>query len=214
MKSDSYKAKWFVVIFCATILFAGCNKEPPFVDSKEAVLRLPTSTQNIWARSLRDEDFASLSHLQELSDIDFYAGWKDPDAPVRFSDAGLATLANLDLPRLNTVVFGRCTNVTDASLIYIAKLKNVTGLALVACPRITDAGLQTLAVMPSLTELSLRGCTNITDKGLEYLATKSNWQRIEFGGCPRVTFEAVTNLQQHFPNAKIKKDDQEWSYEQ
>src|ERR1700683_3021331 len=172
-----------LAVFCGGILLAACNKEPPYVDSKEAVLQLPTSTQNIWARSLRDEDFASLSHLQQLSDIDFYAGWRDANAPVRFSDAGLATLVSLGLPHLDTLLFGYCTNVTDASLTYLIKLKTVTFLGFIACPHITDIGLQTLAKMPNLTELDLRGCTNITDKGLDYLARKSNWQRIELGGC-------------------------------
>ena len=206
--------RWYLAAFCVGMLLAGCNKEPPFVDSKEAILRLPASTENIWARVLRDEDLASLSHLPQLSDIDFDAGWKDANAPVRFSDAGLATLASLELPHLTTLFFGHCTNVTDASLVYVVKMKAVTFLGLIACPRITDAGLQTLADMPNLTELDLRGCTNITDKGLQYLETKSNWQRIELGGCTQVSFEAVTNLQQRFPNARIKRDDQEWSYEQ
>jgi hypothetical protein len=206
--------RWCLATLCVGILLAGCNKEPPFVESKEAVLRLPASTENIWARSLRDEDLASLSHLPQVSDIDFVAGWKDASAPVRFSDAGLATLASLELPHLTTLFIGHCTNVTDASLAYIGKMKAVTFLGLIACPRITDVGLQTLADMPNLTELDLRGCTNITDKGLQYLETKSNWQRIEFGGCTQVSFESVAKLQQHFPNAKIKRDDQEWSYEQ
>jgi hypothetical protein len=71
-----------------------------------------------------------------------------------------------------------------------------------------------VTMMSNLTGLDLRGCTNITDKGLEYLAAKNNWQQIEFGGCQQVTLQAVTNLQQRFPNAKIKKDEWEWSYEQ
>jgi len=208
------KSGWYLAAVCAGIMLVGCNKEPPFVDTNEAVLRLPASTEDIWARSLRDEDFASLSHLPQLSDIDFDAGWKDSSAPVRFSDAGLAVLASLELPNLTTIIFGHCTNVTDASLTIITKLKTVTFLGLIACPRITDAGLRTLADMPSLTELDLRGCTNISDKGLEYLATKSNWQRIELGGCTHVSFEAVASLQHRFPNARIKRDDQEWSYEQ
>ena len=205
------KAIQSAAIFCIGALLAACTKEPPFVDTNKAVLRLPDSTENIWARSLRDQDFASLGHLSHLKDIDFDAGWKDPNAPVRFSDAGLAILASLTLPHLDTVFFGHCANITDASLVHITKMKHVTFLAFVACPGITDDGLQTLASMPSLTELDLRACPNITDRGLEYLAKKDNWRRIEFGGCPQVSFEAVTNLEQHFPKARIKKDEEEWS---
>jgi hypothetical protein len=206
--------KWFLPVICGTVLLASCSPQPPYVDSKDAVLRLPTSTEDIDARGLRDEDFASLSHLPQLSDLDFYAGWKNVSDPVRFSDRGLATLATLDLPKLDTVIFGHCTNITDASLTYIIKLRHVKWLGLIACPRITDSGLQTLTTMSNLMGLDLRGCTNITDKGLEYLAAKNNWQQIEFGGCQQVSLQAVANLQQRFPNAKIKKDEWEWSYEQ
>jgi hypothetical protein len=201
--------KWFGAISCVGILLAGCGKWPPITNNKEDILRLPVSTKTIRARFLHDEDFASLSHLPQLEDISF-SGYKA--GPVNFSDKGLATLVSLELPHLETLFIDHCTSVTDSSLIIISRLKTVTFLGLVACPRITDTGLRTLATMPNLTELDLRGCINITDKGLEYLAVKSNWQRIEFGGCSQVTFEAVTNLQRHFPNAKIKKDEKEWSY--
>ncbi len=204
--------KWLLAISCGTIFLAGCNLEPPVVDSKAAVLQLPASTENIWARSLPDEAFASLSHLPQLNDIDFEAGWGDSNSPVRFSDVGLAVLVSLNLPNLNTLLFGYCTNITDTSLTYVTRLKTVTFLGFIACPRITDNGLQTLVVMTNLVKLDLRGCTNITDKGLDYLAEKSNWQRIELGGCLQVTFDAVTNLQKRFPSAQIKKDEKEWSY--
>jgi hypothetical protein len=207
--------RWHLAAFCFGILLAGCNHEPPWIDSKKAVLRLPASTEDIWARCLRDDDFASLSHLSQLGRIDFVAGYGNPyTPPVRFSDAGLATLASLELPHLTMLLFGHCTNVTDASLTCIVKMKTVTYLAFIACPRITDAGLRTLAGMPNLTDLDLRGCKNITDKGLQYLETKSNWHRIYFGGCTRVSFEAVARLQQLFPNARIERDDHEWSLEQ
>jgi hypothetical protein len=214
MKSVSHKAKWFLAIVCVVVFFAGCSPQPPYVDSKEAVLQLPTSTEDITARGLPDDGFAALGHLPQLNDLDFFGGWKNPNANPTFTDAGLATLATLDLSKLDTLYFGHCTNVTDASLVYIIKLKHLTQLGLVACPRITDVGLQTLTTMPNLTQLDLRGCTNITDKGLEILAAKNNWQRLEFGGCLQVSLQAVTNLQQQFPNAKIKKDELEWSYEQ
>lgn len=205
-------SRWILAVACLGILLVGCGKWPPVTDNKEDIQSLPASTESIRARALHDSDFASLSHLPQLRDLDLYGGYADCQA--NFSDLGLAMLASLELPHLETVYFGHCTNVTDTSLDYIIKLKTVTSLGLVACPRITDVGLQRLVSMPSLLELDLRGCTNITDKGLEVLSAKNNWRRISLGGCTQVTLEAVTNLQQRFPNAKIKRDDQEWSCEQ
>ena len=204
------KTKWIPAVLYGALLLAGCGKWPPVTNTKEDVLRLPASTENIRARALHDEDFASLSHLQQLRYLDLYGGWKVVRAG--FSDKGLATLASLNLPHLETVFFGYCTNITDASLVHIVKLKTVTFLGFVACPGITDNGLRTFAGMNGLRELDLRGCQNITDTGLEYLAGKADWQRIEFGGCPQVTLEAVADLQRKFPKAHIKKDDEEWSY--
>ena len=204
--------KQFIPLILVLGLLAGCGTWPPVTNDKQDILRLSPSTESIRARALHDEDFASLSHLPELRDLDLYGGYAV--CPANFSDAGLALLASLQLPHLETLYFGHCTNITDASLAYVVKLKTISSLGLVACPRITDAGLQRLIGMPHLLELDLRGCTNITDRGLDHLATKSSWQRISLGGCTRVTFEAVTNLQKHFPNANIKRDDQEWSYEQ
>jgi hypothetical protein len=207
--------RWYLAAFSVGMLLAGCNHEPPWVDSKKAVLRLPASTEDIWARCLRDEDFASLGRLSQLGWISFDAGWGNPyTPPVRFSDAGLATLASLELPHLTMLLFGHCTNITDASLACIVKMKTVTYLAFLACPRITDAGLRTLAGMPNLTDLDLRGCKNITDKGLQYLEAKNNWQRIDLGGCTRVSFEAVARLQQRCPNANIGRHDDPSDLEQ
>ena len=201
---------WIIAGLCGALLLVGCGKWPPVTNTAKDVLRLPVTTVNIRARALHDEDYESLRHLQQLEYLDLYGGWKVVDAG--FSDRGLATLASLNLPHLETVFFGYCTNVTDASLVHILMLKTVTFLGFVACPGITDEGLKRLTGMESLRELDLRACPNITDKGLEYLAAHSNWQRIEFGGCPRVTAEAVEALQHKFPSAHIKKDDVEWSY--
>ena len=205
------KQKWIQLAIYGALLLAGCGKWPPVTDSAKDVLRLPESTVNIRARALHDADYESLRHLQQLEYLDLYGGWKVVDAG--FSDRGLATLASLNLPRLDTVFFGYCTNVTDASLVHILKMKTVTFLGFVACSGITDTGLRSLAGMESLRELDLRGCPNVTDKGLEYLVAHTNWQRIEFGGCARVTPEAVEALRRKFPSAHIKKDDVEWSYE-
>jgi hypothetical protein len=205
-------ARWVLAVVCVGISLAACDHWPPVINNKEDILRLSVSTKSIRARALHDADFASLSHLPELRDLDLLGGYAV--CPANFSDAGLAVLASLQLPHLENLYFGHCTNVTDASLVYVIKLKTVATLGFVACPGITDVGLQRLVDMPNLLDLDLRGCTNITDKGLKYLTAKTNFRRIALEGCTQVTFEAVTKLRQRFPNADIKRDDQEWSYEQ
>jgi Leucine Rich repeat len=199
------------VIFTLTALFlCGCGYWPPVVNTKHDVERVSTSEPAVRARGLSDGDIPSLAHLRHLDDLDFASGYAIE--PARITDSGLAQLSKLDLPELKTLSLGYCDNITDTGLNYVARMRSVTWLSLEVCPRITDAGLKSLVTMTNLTGLDVRGCGGITDMGLDYLSPKTNWQTIWFGGCSNVTIDAVTKLQRALPNARIEKDDREWSF--
>ena len=183
---------------------------PPIVEFKRDIVALPTSTVSVRVRGLHDSDILALSHLPLLKHLDFAGGWKAAAASI--TDEGLAHLASLDLQRLDSLLLGYCTNITDAGLPQIAKMHSLTWLSLEVCPHITDAGLASLLTMNNLTGLDLRGCIGITDAGLERLAAKTNWETIMLGGCPNVTANAVSKLQRALPKAKIAKDEREWSF--
>lgn len=192
------------------ITFNAVADWPPIVESKQDIAALPPSTPRVRARGLHDEDIFALSHLPLLKDLDFGGGRKVLAASL--TDKGLANLASLDLQRLDTLMLGYCTNITDAGLSSVAKIGSITWLSLEVCPQITDVGLASLLTMTNLTGLDLRGCVGITDAGLERLAAKANWQTIMFGGCPNVTTNAVSKLQRTLPKAMIEKDERVWSF--
>jgi hypothetical protein len=197
---------------CALIalcLLCSCNREPPSVTIKSDIERLPVSQQSVWARALPDSDIPSLERLRDLDDLDFFAGCAVEKASI--TDEGLARLSRLSLPQLHTLALGYCENITDAGLAYVGQMHTVTQLILAGSPQITDAGLPKLLAMKNLTYLDLRGCLGITDRGLLTLATKTNWQEISLGGCSNVTNAGVARLQAALPNAKVRKDDIEWS---
>jgi hypothetical protein len=171
-----------IVLSFLVVALNACAGWPPIVESKKDVLALSPSTVSMRARGLHDEDIPALSHLPLLEDLDFGEGWKALAAPI--TDKGLANLAALELRRLDYLMLGYCTNITDQGLPHIAQMRSVTWLSLEVCPRITDAGLASILTMTNLTGLDLRGCVGITDAGLEHLAAKTNWQAIWFGGCP------------------------------
>ena len=198
------------VLSFLVVALNACAGWPPIVESKKDVLALSPSTVSVRARGLHDEDIPALSHLPLLEDLDFGEGWKALAAPI--TDKGLANLAALELRRLDYLMLGYCTNITDQGLPHIAQMRSVTWLSLEVCPRITDAGLASILTMTNLTGLDLRGCVGITDAGLEHLAAKTNWQEVWFGGCPNVTTNAVSKLQRALPSAKVDKDDKEWSF--
>lgn len=198
-----------IFVLIALCLLCSCGSEPPAVETKGDIDRLPVSQQSICARTLPDSDIPSLERLRDLDDLDFSMGCAIEDA--RITDDGLARLAKLDLPQLHMLALGYCQNITDAGLAYIGQMQTITQLMLTGSPQITDAGLPKLLAMKNLTYLDLRGCAGITDRGLQALATKTNWQKILLGGCSSVTANGVAQLQAALPNAKVQKDDIEWS---
>jgi hypothetical protein len=159
---------------------------------------------------LADSDISSLAHLCQLRTLDFSGGNAVKSASI--TDIGLARLSKVDLPHLQTLTLGYCADITDAGLVHVGQMHTVSWLSLMACPQITDAGLLRLLTMRSLTALDLRGCPGVTDSGLQPLAVKTNWQTILLGGCSNVTAEGVARLQAVLPNAKVEKDENEWSY--
>jgi len=200
-------------IICTLAVFMALNAFadwPPIVESKQDIEALPTSTARVRARGLHDSDIPALSHLSLLKHLDFGEGRKAFVASI--TDKGLAHLANVDLQHLDFLMLGYCTNITDAGLASVAKMRSITWLSLEVCPLITDAGLPSLLTMTNLTGLDLRGCVGITDAGLERLASKTNWKTIMLGGCPNVTTNAVSKLQRALPHAKVEKDEREWSF--
>ena len=192
------------------LLLCGCGRWPPIVETKADVDRLSASEPSMRARSLADSDVPSLARLRQLRILDFSGGHAVKEAKI--TDTGLAHLSKLDLPHLEILKLGYCASVTDAGLVHVGQMHTVTWLSLMACPQITDKGLPPLLSMKSLTALDLRGCPGITDAGLQHLLAKTNWQTIMLGGCPNVTTGAVARLQAALPNAKVEKDEKEWSF--
>jgi hypothetical protein len=189
------------------LLIPGCGtKWPPIVNTKRDIEHLPASQRWIRARGLADSDIPSLARLRDLRTLDFAGG--NAVKPAKITDEGLAELAKLDLPDLETLTLGWCDEITDAGLAHIGRMQTIKWLGLTSCPKITDAGLRELINAKNLTGLDLRRCPNITDDGIHQLAAKKNWERIELGGCPKITAQGVAMLQAALPNAGVNKDDQ------
>jgi hypothetical protein len=199
-----------LVTLGTSLLLCGCGSWPPIVESKRDITRLSSTKASVRARGLHDSDIAALAHLRQLRLLDFHGGHAVKTAPI--TDEGLARLAEVDLPKLEILTFGYCTNITDTGLSHIGRMHTVTWLSFMACPQVSDTGLQHLLMMKSLTGLDLRGCPGITDRGLEILATKTNWQTILLGGCSNVSAAGVARLQATVPKARVTKDEKEWSY--
>ncbi len=201
-----------ILLLFELVAVSGCGDWPPIVETKDDVQDLPATEPSIRARGMADSDIPSLARFRELRILDFSGGRAVKEANI--TDEGLERLAKLDLPHLETLTLGWCDKITDAGLAQVGQMQTITWLGLPACPQITDAGLPKLATARNLTGLDLRGCPSITDDGIQQLAAKANWKEIYLGGCPKVTAAGVARLQAALPNARIDKDDAEWSYHQ
>src|SRR5262245_50407839 len=105
------------------IALTGCGTGwPPTVNTKDDIQRLPISERSIRARGVGDSDIPSLARLQELRVLDFTGGWV---MPARITDKGLAELAELELPRLETLTLGWCDNITDAGLAHVGRMQTI-----------------------------------------------------------------------------------------
>src|SRR5262245_34015259 len=88
----------------AVLLLPGCGKWPPIVNTKADIQRLAASEPSIRARGLPDSDIPSLARLTELRILDCSGG--NAVKPAKITDEGLAELAKLDLPYLETLTLG------------------------------------------------------------------------------------------------------------
>lgn len=115
-----------------------------------------------------------------------------------FSDAQAALLPKL----ANQLVWLKLgdTQVSDAALVHITKLKNLQKLHLEQT-KVTDAGLKQLKVLTNLEYLNLYG-TAVTDAGLTELAGLKNLKTVYLWQT-KVTESGLTNLKKTMPNLDI-----------
>lgn len=191
------------------LLLCSCGKWPPIVENSDDIKKLSPNETSVRARGLPDDDIYALEHLKKITYLDFSGGWAVKDAKI--TDKGLKILSELYLPMIETLSLGRNKNITDNGIKYLVKMKSVKWLSLMVCPNITNDGLRNLSIMSTLDALDLRGCNGITSSGLKYLSEMKNVKQILLGGCKNITPAAVEKLQAKLPNAKVEKDEKEWS---
>ena len=230
------RGRWVLVmipVLLSSPLFLGCGKWPPVVKSAKDIQRLSRDEPSR-ARGLPDSDLYALERLSSLRLLNFGVGWKATE--VKITDRGLRALSQLSLPRLEFLNLGRNENITDEGVVHLVRLKSLRRLSLTRCPKITDQGVAHLVKMSSLKSLRLSACQKITDRGLELLSGMDNLERLDlqgcngitdrgilhlaemnslknvmFGGCENITPEAVEDLKQRMPHARVSKNDQVWA---
>ena len=160
--------------------------EHPFFTKGSSVARLQGPPGPKWLRRILGDEF-----FTQLTDIDAppLAGHPVSDDEHRLIGS-LSYLERLSIERerisvdglahlakLSTMHFLWLSNVTDAEVSTIAKLKQVEVLTLFGSP-ITDHSLESLVRLPRLIQLDLPG-TNISDSGIETVVKLRNLKHLD-----------------------------------
>jgi hypothetical protein len=78
------------------------------------------------------------------------------------------------LRRLREINLGRCQNIDDQGVMYLAeKMPSLTSIGLASCRNITDAAIYHICnYLPKLQALNLERCEHLTGQAIDYLSQK------------------------------------------
>ena len=96
-----------------------------------------------------------------------------------------------------SLALDRCVQLTDATLLHVARMPHLSSLGLDSCWSITDAGLRHLAGHERLKSLTLSGCRRLTDTALEHVAKLLYLAHLDLCKCNRITGTGLCHLQGH-----------------
>lgn len=192
--------------------FVTWSDNPALVRSRADIEKLPKDTKQVFGINLDDDALPALLRLRELEAIALTVSTfealrggplKPKDAPVFFSDDGIALLASL--PSLRAVVLEGQLELKGPGLVRLVKdtgLRELTltsmaisdemlvdlarlplqALRLHGSQEFGDAGLTAIGRSATLTEVSLRGCTHVDDDWVAKLAGMPALQTLNLSG--------------------------------
>lgn len=108
--------------------------------------------------------------------------------PMDVSDDGFRHIGRIE--GLESLILMYCRDTTDVAtshLVGMPKLKKYHA----GYTQITDASLELLSRIKSLEEISFEGCKFITDAGVPFLTTLPRLREVSIGGCPKVTRSGI-----------------------
>ena len=179
-------------IEAGTGVAGGQTQSKPSVDSPVLTMKVPVADPTVIAE-LKKTGLLVLPLSKELNQLEISA------VNVRsFTDAQAAALPKLS----NQIVWLKLgdTQISDAALTQIAKLKNLQKLHLEET-KVTDAGLKNLKGLTNLEYLNLYG-TAVTDAGLGALADLKSLKTVYLWQT-KVTEQGIANLKKIMPNLEI-----------
>src|SRR5690348_11291200 len=168
---------------------------PRALDQIEQQQQLPASAIN------RISSFSSDSHLPHRTCL-VSKRWEQLFSSKKvlnvtnhdITDEELIKLIDKHQTTLTSINLSECTRLTDKSIKYLAKLKNLTTLNLTSCFQITDAAIKDLSQLQNLTTLNLTGCNRITDAAIKDLSKLQNLTTLDLINCDKITDAAIKEL--------------------
>ncbi|MDO5565116.1 MAG: hypothetical protein Q4G59_00570 [Planctomycetia bacterium] len=137
-----------------------------------------------WYSSNTDRLLTHLVPLTQLENV--HIGCSD------FSDAGLATLAQL--PRLQKLVIQiGFSSITDKGVTALKSATSLRMLILSSCPKVTDRGIASLSELVNLESLKL-GCEKLTDASMKSISQLVRLEYLDISSCEKVSAAGLALL--------------------
>lgn len=147
----------------------------------------PHSTRNLFkrVRTFTKQDILALEgvtvEILGFSRISQLTSLHVQGHNLGFSDESAQRIIS-GCPRLNTLTFSGCEELTDEGIRDLAKLKQLESVSFESCCRLSQRSAQVLAKTPSLTSVTVAdGCVGIKHGSLDVLLDSPSLRRLSVG---------------------------------
>lgn len=188
------------LVFLGLTLGACIGKDFSVAQSAANLKALPANAEEVRIRGIANADVQELARFQDVKHIDLTGGWKA--LPMRMTSAGFSRLADLKLPRVNSIGLNHCPSLDDECLRHVARIPSLTMVTLNDSTGYSQKGLAFILALPHLTYLDLRGCVQVDDAWVETLAKCRTLTQLGVTAT-KMTPAGVGRLREALPNCHV-----------
>jgi hypothetical protein len=159
-------------------------------------------------RGVSDADIGELRRFHDMRCVNFCGGCARLDLAV--TAAGLARLAEIAPPSLDTMTICAAPKIDDECLLQVARIASLRRVILQSCPGFTEKGLAAILRLPRLTYLDVRGCGQIDDGWTTALSSRSDLAYLGVAGT-RLSANGISQLNTSLPSTELDVSAAKWA---
>jgi len=143
------------------------------VSNYDDIQKTPLHAKGVYGRCLSDEDILYLGRLKNIEDIDLCL---NSHKELNLTDNGWENLTKVasKLPKLRKISLCKSNLITDKSLYWISKIKQLNYVYISDCPKVTNEGFNYLSNNTHIKGISIEFSENVNNTTLRYLRKMPN----------------------------------------